>query len=157
MKAEDIQGWMNVRELDWLRAAAAVQYVIVEIGTWKGRSTAALAEGTPGMVYTCDHFMGSPTERRTTMEEAAGGTICQQARDNLAEYMEVGRVCILEAPLSETLSVSYTEASHPPPVVDPGKQKGEEVVLKDGELWEETPTHIHGVTMIVARSGKEGE
>jgi hypothetical protein len=54
--------------------------------------------------------------------------------------------------LSQTLSVSYVEAA--PLVVNPGKQKEEEIALKDSELWEEAPTHINGVTAIVARSRK---
>lgn len=100
--AEDIQGWMNVRELAWLREQAATRYVIVEIGTWKGRSTAALAEGSPGVVFACDHFRGSPSERRTTMIEAASGTLCRQALDNLADYIAVGRLFVIEGPISRT-------------------------------------------------------
>ena len=55
----DIEGWMHEGELEWLRTQAQKYYRILELGAWKGRSTVALAQGTPGTVWTVDHWKGS--------------------------------------------------------------------------------------------------
>jgi len=54
-----ISGWMFINELNWLYWTAREMDTIVEIGSWKGRSTHALCSGTQGHVYAVDHFEGS--------------------------------------------------------------------------------------------------
>lgn len=61
-KAEDIPGWMEADELDWLRARAKEADSVAEIGCWRGRSTFALAENCTGTVYAIDTWQGSPGE-----------------------------------------------------------------------------------------------
>jgi len=56
--SNDIQGWMNFNELNWLYQTAKKMDTIVEIGSWKGRSTHALLSGTPGKVTAIDTFCG---------------------------------------------------------------------------------------------------
>lgn len=60
--AAKIAGWMTTRELWWLRAAAMSMRIgakVFELGSWKGRSTVALAVDHIGL--TCvDTFMGAP-------------------------------------------------------------------------------------------------
>lgn len=58
----EIQGWMTTDEMAWLARQAAVSRVIIELGTWKGRSTTVLCRHCPGTVYSVDHFMGSRGE-----------------------------------------------------------------------------------------------
>ena len=58
----DIQGWMSNAELEWLYRTAQNMETIVEIGSWKGRSTHALLSGCKGTVYAVDHFKGSNGE-----------------------------------------------------------------------------------------------
>jgi predicted O-methyltransferase YrrM len=41
---------------------------IVEIGSWKGRSTHALLSGCPGTVWSVDHFKGSAGEESALIE-----------------------------------------------------------------------------------------
>ena len=57
-----IQGWMTLTELQWLFDMAQKMESIVEIGSWKGRSTHALCSGCPGTVTAVDHFRGSASD-----------------------------------------------------------------------------------------------
>ena len=60
-KAENIQGWMTRPELEWLYEKAKTMESIVEIGSYKGRSTYVLASacnGDIGRVYAIDPFAG---------------------------------------------------------------------------------------------------
>lgn len=97
MIADQISGWMRPRELEWLAEKAADCQIIIEIGTWKGRSTAAMAEHTNGIVYTIDHFAGSPDLHTTRMKECieTPGSVEDAARTNLAQFVSDGRVVII--------------------------------------------------------------
>lgn len=55
-----VPGWMWEYELQWLADQATKYNKIVEIGSWRGRSTRALADNTPGTVTAVDGFVGSP-------------------------------------------------------------------------------------------------
>ena len=61
---------MSSHELAWLRDTAAQMSSVIEIGSWKGRSTFALLEGCRGPVYAVDHWLGSWDERTGTHSEA---------------------------------------------------------------------------------------
>ena len=54
-----IEGWIKPVELLWLYLTAKKMDSIVEIGSWKGRSTHALLSGCKGTVWAVDHFKGS--------------------------------------------------------------------------------------------------
>ena len=75
-----LPGWMSVDELVWLHAQAIHASSVVEIGSWKGRSTYALLTGCLGSVYAVDHFKGSPSELETNHSEAL-------TRDIFADFM----------------------------------------------------------------------
>lgn len=50
---------MDEMELLWLATMAAKSPLIVEVGSWKGRSTVCLGENTKGVVFAVDSWMGS--------------------------------------------------------------------------------------------------
>jgi predicted O-methyltransferase YrrM len=59
----DIGGWMTQQEMIYLLNAAKKMESIVEIGSWKGKSTHALLTGCKrGIVHAIDHFKGSPSD-----------------------------------------------------------------------------------------------
>ena len=63
-RANTIQGWMNSDELQWLYDTALEMDSILEIGAWCGKSTFALCSGCKGVVYSVDHFNGSPEHQK---------------------------------------------------------------------------------------------
>jgi hypothetical protein len=59
-RALTVPGWMGDEELFWLATQAQKHERIVEVGTWMGRTTVALAEHALGTVWAVDHFKGGP-------------------------------------------------------------------------------------------------
>ena len=57
MYTNDIEGWMEQTELEWLYSIASEMESIVEIGSWKGRSIHALCTRCKGTVTAIDLFM----------------------------------------------------------------------------------------------------
>ena len=53
-------GWMEPVELEYLASLAQRSRVIVELGSWKGRSTLALAQNTNGVVFAVDVWEDNP-------------------------------------------------------------------------------------------------
>jgi hypothetical protein len=58
----EIEGWMSPDELNWLYETAKGMDSIVEVGSWKGRSTHALLSGCKGTVTAIDTWKGSQGE-----------------------------------------------------------------------------------------------
>ena len=83
-----IEGWMSADELQWLNEKASVMNTILEIGSWKGRSTKALLEGCSGIVYAVDHFKGNSDQNNENGPHAEARTtsIKDQFLANVGHY-----------------------------------------------------------------------
>lgn len=70
----------------------------VEIGVWKGRSTACMAEFACGEIWAVDHFEGTDGLRHSNHKEACTDTdFSRHARANLAPWIEQGTVHLIVA------------------------------------------------------------
>lgn len=81
-----IQGWMSDECLIWLYEQAQTMTSIVEVGSWKGRSTSALLQGCPGPVFAVDHFMGVPGKCHWTHHEVTTGGLFSEFWDNVGHF-----------------------------------------------------------------------
>lgn len=85
-EASKIQGWMSWEELTHLAERAKEASCIVELGSWKGRSTKAMAMQTKGKLYAVDSWRGSTNGDATGVESEAKGrdVIKSEFYDNVA-------------------------------------------------------------------------
>jgi predicted O-methyltransferase YrrM len=80
-----IPGWMTETELYWLADQATRHHCIVEIGSYLGRSTYALAAHTPGIVIAIDDWLG-PRDMKCDKEN-----LLARFEDNLAPFLRTGK------------------------------------------------------------------
>ena len=90
-----IQGWMRPAALQWLRSVALslpTGAVVVELGCWMGRSTAALA--VPGIrLISVDNFQGIPND--VTQRQARQFDVYQAFMSNILKYgLRVSLLCM---------------------------------------------------------------
>ena len=64
--------WPTPTELEWLAEQALVHRSIVEIGSYQGRSTLALAQNTAGLVYAMDDWHGPRDDASIRDEDREG-------------------------------------------------------------------------------------
>jgi hypothetical protein len=53
-KALQIPGWMTPEELLWLATSASKSKCIAEIGSWRGRSSRAMADNSDALIFAVD-------------------------------------------------------------------------------------------------------
>lgn len=83
---KEIQGWMSEGECKWLRETAKKMHSVVEIGSWKGKSTQALLQGCPGLVYAVDTWKGSKEELLGAHAEATTSDIFKIFLANVRDF-----------------------------------------------------------------------
>lgn len=86
VKQNKIHGWMGDEELRWLYEQAQQMRNVLEVGSWRGRSTHALLSGCKGEVYAVDHFKGSENERKSTHADALTQDIYSQFIQNVGHF-----------------------------------------------------------------------
>ncbi len=81
-----IQGWMDTEELLWLFGMASQMKNVVEVGSWKGRSTHALLSGCRGTVYAVDTWLGSLSQINDAHAEAKTKDIFSEFMQNVGHF-----------------------------------------------------------------------
>lgn len=84
-------GWMKRDELVWLATQAQRCRNIIEIGSYAGRSTRALADHCPGTVYAVDPWDGDYFRADGTKHRKVDTRQYDAFRANLADHIEAGR------------------------------------------------------------------
>lgn len=97
-----VPGWMTREELAWLAAMARHAQVIVEIGSYEGRSTLALADHCPGVVYAIDPWDG-PCLREDGTTAPNDWAVYELFAAHLQAHLETGRVVALRMSSAEGL------------------------------------------------------
>lgn len=102
MKAFKIPGWIHVNELVWLARQAKNCDLIIEVGTWLGRSTSAMAGAVKGIVLTVDSFSFGPVLDKQSREvmarlEQDPDWLYKQCLINLDEPIRAGKVKVFRA------------------------------------------------------------
>lgn len=74
-------------ELNWIYRRATKMKIIVEVGSWIGRSTHALLSGCKtGTVIAVDHFKGSPSEIGGAHSAAKKQDIYELFKKNVGDF-----------------------------------------------------------------------
>lgn len=85
-----IEGWMTFPELTWLYTRAKEMNNILELGSWKGRSTHALLSGCKGIVEATDTWEGSVDVRDDTNWMAKREDIFETFKKNVGHFKNLG-------------------------------------------------------------------
>lgn len=141
-KVKDIQGWIEDRAgitLYQLARFNAPTTTVVELGSWKGKSTVWLGTGIKdrgqGVVYAVDTWKGTPTERAHAelLKDYGPDQLCNEFAENikkneLQEFVIPLRMTTAEAARRWSpdikIGLLFIDASHE-----------YEDVRKDFELW----------------------
>lgn len=95
--AVSVSGWMLSTELEWLAANAKKRRNIVEVGSWMGRSTRALADSTKGKVIAVDTWKGSDEdEHRRILKGQPDSWLFDQFKTNLSDLIKAGTVSAIQ-------------------------------------------------------------
>jgi glycosyltransferase involved in cell wall biosynthesis len=85
----NVDGYMSFEELNFLYTTAKRMESVAELGSWKGRSTNALASGCGGTVTAIDTFMGSQDPLDWTMEQAKKEDIYATFLENTKQFSNI--------------------------------------------------------------------
>ena len=101
-----IPGWMTRTELAWLAAQAGAAQVVVEVGCYQGRSTRALADHCPGVVYAIDPWDG-PCLRENGTTAPNDWAVWDAFTANLRAHIDSGRVVPMRTSASTALATLF--------------------------------------------------
>lgn len=126
--ARSVPGWMSYKELTWLAEQAdklPAGGTWLEVGTWKGRSFAAVVLSVPDgcRVLAVDHWQGTPGENENQASPAQGGNAWRHFLDisdelnRLRPTVEIGHHCCASVIgalqfADNSLDVVFIDAAH---------------------------------------------
>lgn len=92
VKATLIRGWMSEQELTWLANVATRCSVIVEFGSYCGRSARVLADNTDGVVYAVDPWNGDYPGRFVEAMAEINTFVMPEFVNNLKDHIDAKKV-----------------------------------------------------------------
>lgn len=100
-----IDGWMSDAELNWIRQNVIGAKKILEIGSWKGRSTAAIIEGMDhDAVLVCiDTWRGSDNEEIHNIAKDASDPIWREFYTNHKKNIDNGKIVTMRMSSKDAL------------------------------------------------------
>lgn len=87
--AAKIKGWLSLQEAEQLAEWASTQNTIIELGSFFGKSTRAMADNTEGTVFAVDNWKGP---RDSGLEPEILATAYSEFRKNLHDHIDTGKV-----------------------------------------------------------------
>lgn len=120
LATSDYQCGERTAELIWLAEQASKRKMIVEIGSWKGTTSIAMADNTTGLVYCVDTFKGSVNEEKhQRLNEQPEGWLRETFKRNVAGLSNI-LICEMESLLAarlfsesgERFDMVFLDASH---------------------------------------------
>ncbi len=105
--AEKVEGWMGTTELAWLASKAQQANTIIEVGSWKGRSTKAIAFTCPGTVYAVDDFSGgvNPADTLAVQVRIYGSNyFAEEFKRIMAAELQAQKVVLVRKPFKDAVS-----------------------------------------------------
>lgn len=96
-KAIQCDGYMANEELEWLAKQATKHSTIIEVGSWHGKSSRAIADNmhANSTLYCVDHWRGSEVERDNNHISAnwdSGDHAYLEYCDNMFDHIQSGKV-----------------------------------------------------------------
>lgn len=116
-KYPGIEGWMTFEELIWLHSTAKEMDTVLELGSWKGRSTHALATACKGKVTCVDTWKGSEDTNDATnylgREEDVFETFKRNTKDfsNIIPVRKTGNDAALDF-ADNSFDMVFIDAGH---------------------------------------------
>lgn len=110
---DHIHGWMSGPELHWLCETARGMRSVVEIGSWRGRSTFALCTSGCPIVFAVDHFRGSAEHQSMIREEHLD--LRSEFQANVGHFKNLMVIEMTSAEASQhvgTVDMVFIDASH---------------------------------------------
>lgn len=93
------EGWMGKRPSRWLQKRARKRSRIIEVGVWKGRTTALLARSAPwsARIWAVDNWRGTPDDEGqhalySEQADETGDAVYYEFYKNLETPIQAGRV-----------------------------------------------------------------
>lgn len=127
-----IEGWMGIDELNFLYDSSKLRKNILEVGSWRGRSTNAILQGateTEGHVTAVDTWQGSQDKRDMTNWMVKEADIFGEFQKNTAKYNNL----TIHRGKSVESAPSFKDKSFDMIFIDAGHTKHE--VMDDINAW----------------------
>jgi predicted O-methyltransferase YrrM len=143
-RAKQIEGWMTDLEMDWLATIARQSKLVMEVGSFKGRSTRTIADNLPpeGKLFAIDTWNGSEAEpdAHEACKRLHGDYVYMEFISNLSDLIYVGRVIPLRMHSKNAASLLST-------------MRADFIFIDASHLYEDVLVDIEAFEPLVAENG----